>query len=293
METIKRSWWKIIVIVLAGIVLDVVAHQLMPQLTSIAVSGASRDVVLPPSIIVQQGLFIPVFVVYAVTTFGLMAIIFVVIQERLPQEKLAKGILYGVSFGGLWFLGMLEGCLVLGSPLSEELFMGAADAIPIFLMCTLLGIFATTDTGSPAKRVSIGAMSIPVIAICYLLGRYLAYAILHIDSACPTKPFATFLWTLSMGLWVGLIYWLLERGVRGDTPLKRALWFGLLAYGTDWLLFTFFLPILFEMSLVDLFLRASVDVLFVTAGVFFLENKRQSGNVGLLQWRPTRKHTVD
>ncbi len=211
-------------------------------------------------------------------TFGALAGIFVLIQDTLPGTKLHKGLLYGFLFGVLWFIGMFEPGI---SPLWLSFFSGLADGLPILLLGILLGVFTATDTGTNLEQRAANPMlSIVIVALLYTIGRYFSYAILHIDSAYSTLPFATLFWTVGMGLWVGGMVQLLKQGVRGNSPLKRALMFGGIIYGTDWLLYHLFMILFFDISLADLVLRAGTDAIFVAVGVFILERFAHPSKIG-------------
>ena len=268
-----KVWGKSACIVCIGVIIDVMVHQIAPQITASAQSGTSGAIVLSPSLIVRLGLFAPVFLIFALVTFGLFAAVFIYLQVNLPQSHWMKGVWYGLAFGGLWYIGMLEASLVLGTPIKQELFMGVADALPILVMGVLLGGFVSTTQNSHSRSRSSRANTIAIlcIALCYIVGRYFAYGILHIDSAYISNPLGTFLWTLGMGVWVGIVYCLLESGLRSTFPLYRAIIFSCVIYGIDWFMFTFTMPLLFEMNLLDILLRLIVDVLSVMIGVFFAE----------------------
>ena len=46
---------------------------------------------------------------------------------------------------------------------------------------------------------------------------------------------------------------------------------GVILFGVDLLLFNFFMPLVFSVDILDLFVRTFVDLLFVTIGCFSLE----------------------
>ena len=260
MEKLKRNQWKIMGIVLLCTVFDVIVHYFGPD---------TLDTGFPKSVIVKNGLLIPAAILLFFITFGALAGIFVLIQDTLPGTKLYKGLLYGLLFGGLWFIGMFEPGI---SPLWLSFFSGLADGLPILLLGILLGVFTATDTNNHLEQRAANPMpSIVTVALLYTIGRYFSYAIIHIDSAYSSLPIATLFWTVGMGLWVGVMYPLLKQGVKGNSPLKRALMFGGIIYGTDWLLYHLFMILFFDISLADLVLRAGTDALFVAAGVFIFE----------------------
>jgi hypothetical protein len=269
MEKLKRNQWKIMGIVLICTLFDIVVHYFGPD---------TLDIGLPKSVIVKNGLLIPATILLFFITFGALAGIFVLIQETLPGTKLYKGLRYGLLFGGLWFIGMFEPGL---SPLWLSFVSGLADGLPILLLGILLGVLTATDTGhNLEQRAANPMLSIVTVTLLYTIGRYFSYAIIHIDSAYTTLPFATLFWTVGMGLWVGVMVQLLKQGVKGNSPLKRALIFGGIIYGTDWLLYHLFMILFFEMSLVDLVLRAGTDAIFVTIGVFIIERFAHLSKIG-------------
>lgn len=209
MEKLKRNQWKILGIVVLCTLFDIIVHYFGPDVL---------DTGLPKSVIVKSGLLIPAAMLLFFITFGALAGIFVQIQDTLPGTKIYKGLRYGLLFAGLWFIGMFEPGI---SPLWLSFFSGLADGFPILLLGILLGVLTATDYDLNLEhRTTKPMLSIAVVALFYTLGRYFSYTIIHIDSAYSTLPFATFFWTLVMGLWVGVMYQLLRQGIKGNSPLK-------------------------------------------------------------------------
>jgi len=184
-----------------------------------------------------------------------------------------KGAWFGLAFGRLWFLGVLESSLVLGTSLEHELIMGLADGVPILIMGTLLGVATATARDSRPRQARATILAVPTIAVCYVVGRYFAYLVLGIDSAVATEPLGTFLWTLGIGVWVGVMYLLPGPGVEPTTATGRAVVFGCVVYGIDWTLFNAFLLVVHDMNALLLILRPLTDAVFVTLGVFAAETR--------------------
>ncbi len=234
-------------------------------------SGASGETALQPSALSTSPLMGPILLTYLLATFGVLALTFVAIQAKLPCGKWRKGLWYGLVFGGMWYIGMLETVALWGNPLAQELFMGFADGLPIFTLSLLLGGCVATDSVYSPDEVRITPGAIPVVGGVYLIGRYAGYALLSVDSAYLTRPLTTALWTLAIGIWMGLGYWLLRAGVPARTPFGRALFFGGVVYGLNWAFFILFMPLLFEMNWGDVLLRAFSDALWITLGAFVVE----------------------
>jgi len=256
------SWLKAILIVILAAVLDIAAHLIGSKILP------SQGIGLPPSVFVEKGIGELVALVLLLISFGVLMAVFFRLRENLPYPSRKSGLLYGLSFGGLWFIGVLESTLVLGTSMKYEIFMGLADGIPILLMGVLLGFMQSPAENVPDK-VNNKWIVIPLITVFYLVGRYFSYLGLHIDSGITTAPLGNFLWTLAMGIWVGFMYWLLGHGIKGASAIKSALLFGIVVFGSDWLLFTSFLTVFYKMNILDLFQRVFVDIAFVTIGAYF------------------------
>jgi hypothetical protein len=101
----------------------------------------------------------------------------------------------------------------------------------------------------------------------FLGGRYFGYAIVHILTEYNEKPITTFAWTLSIGLWISMTYWLLKEA-SDKPPVMQAVRFGILIFGTYWLIYNLFVLLFVDVSLLDVFVRVIIDVLSVTIGVW-------------------------
>lgn len=84
---------------------------------------------LPPSAIVQAGLIPISFMLFGLLTFGLLAVVFVQIQDRMPGTRTKKGLKFGILFGVMWAIYLLEPVPhIKGLPLFEILAYPFADA---------------------------------------------------------------------------------------------------------------------------------------------------------------------
>jgi len=264
MQSSKTNWWKIIVVVLVAVIVDMLLHQAIP-ITSPAV--------LAPSVIVERGWLPPVAGTGILVTFGLLAVVFVLLQANLPERKLAKGLWYGLCFAGLWLIGFIEVSVVWRSTtIADEVMNWLPDGVSIFLLSLLLGLFTAQDSdpasGNRARRYAAPVLS---VAAFYLVGRYFAYWVVQTNAAYDPHPLAVLFWTVAMALWMGLTYAALGPGSRGQSPTGRALWFGGVVLGIDWLIFHLFLLIFFKIPALALVIRPGLDVLFVILGVFVFE----------------------
>ncbi|MDF2934453.1 MAG: hypothetical protein K0R36_3784 [Chryseobacterium sp.] len=272
MKTFKKNWWKVILIIICSVFFDMILHALISPLNSSNIS------LLKPSIFVKNGMVVPAIIGWELLAFGVLALIFTMIQDNLPGNRRIKGFLYGLSFGGLYLIGMFESVLLFNSSLFNEFLMGLGDFVPILLMGILLGIFIGSDGTQYRKRQNV--WSVLVIAILYIIGRYFAYSILQIESTYVIKPLGTFIWTLCQGLWVGIIFLILQTGIKGKSVISQGLFFGIVIFGSNWLTNHLFIAVISELS-PDLFIRAGTDILFITVGAIvcnklFPESRKES-----------------
>ncbi len=237
---------------------------------------------LPPSVIVRAGLLPVAFTLYAFLGFALLAVVFVMIQGGLPGTKLRKGLTYGLSFGVLWAVLLMEPLPYnLGISLIEILAYPFADGVVLVVLGLLSGRFLATDSPASSEAVRGNAtVAVPVIAGLFLAGRYLAYTVAQIYSAYTIRTLDTISWAAASGVWIGVMYLLLERGVPAESPITKAAFFGILVFGVDLFFFIFFIPLVFETHLADTLIRTVIDILSVTAGVFVFEEVR-------LHYRPS------
>ncbi|MGE5604258.1 MAG: hypothetical protein ACM3YE_01035 [Bacteroidota bacterium] len=259
MKNLKKVWWKVIVIVVGSGLFDMILHGLLLPLDSSDLSSVK------PSIFVKKGVLVLGIMGWELLAFGVLALVFIMIQSNLPGKKGMKGFFYGLSFAGLYLIGMFESVLLWNSTMMSEFFMGLGDFIPILLMGMLLGIFAGTDQPQTGKERNL--LAVLTIAFFYILGRYFSNSVLHIESAYLTKPLGTLIWTISQGIWVGIVYYILQPGTKGKSLFSQALFFGTIIFGANWLVNHLFIAVIAEIS-PDIFIRTGMDILFTMLGVY-------------------------
>lgn len=267
----KKQWLKVGLIVLIVTIFRTMLQPLIPE------EGTSP---FPPSVFVETGLVPVAFVIYGVVMLGLLALVFVMIQERLPGTKLVKGLTFSLSFGMLWFIALLEPLPHGTWQIPSALYYPVVDGITLASLGLLLGMFVATDSKKPvALRISPDILALVVIPVVFLAGRLVSYYVFGIYSSVDTRLFDTMLWTIVFGLWIAIMYLMLKAGIAAKSPLARAAFFGVIIFGINLFLNNLFMPIPFELkiwemgtfSYLDLIVRAVVDISSVTAGVFIFE----------------------
>ena len=269
METLKINFWKITGIVLFCSLFATIIHALGPPL---------YDYNAPKSFIIENGLFPPAVIILFFITFWALALVFIFIQDKLPGKGLLKGLRYGISFGVLWLIGMLEMSIAFGSPLKYEFLSGLCDCLSLILLGLLLGRFIATDSNRDVNEKSkIGLIPIFIIASLFIVERYFRYFTLtYYNPGYFENPLITFTFTLSLGLWIGAMYWLLRQELAKYSPAKRALWFGGIVFGINWLFYSLFLLLFLKLPLIEILLVPAFDILSVIIGIFIFEKVHEA-----------------
>lgn len=234
---------------------------------------AGTDSGVGESAIVEAGLLIPVFTIYAFLSFIVFAYVFTVIERTLPSRSgLGRGLLFGSTLALIWVAYLFEPVpLGANTPFPNNLAYPIADGSAVVVFGALLGRLVAT------KEPSQNALSLrplaPLLTIlgAFILLRLVAYAVLNIYSSFESRTVDTMLWVAVTGLVIGLAYLLLRPGVPATTPRGRALIFGLVVFGAPITLINFFVPLALDVSTVDLAIRTAMDIVAVTLGVYIGE----------------------
>lgn len=258
MVALKAHWWKILLTVLVPVIVDVILHRLFAPRIEYNFS---------PSVFIEKGLFLPVVIMALIIWFGSLAIIFNLIQMNLSGSKTMKGLRFGIAFGVLCFLAIFEMCLVFDSSPGDELRTSATDGVSILLLGLLLGHLTGTHSTYPSSRMKLSHKSFIVIPLIFLVGRYFGYMIINIMSAYSEKPIGTLLWTLGVGYWITAMYWLLKE-TSERSAMVQAVRFGVVIFGSYWLIYNSFVLLFLKLSILNVFLRVIIDVISITVGIW-------------------------
>ena len=231
------------------------------------------------SIVITSGFFPPIAFAALAMTFSIIGLIFLRIQNRLLGSKIQKGMLFGIVMSGIWIIGMTEAHVLFSLSLLGEIYTGFADSCGIFILCLLLGKYFADDTPANKSKPKTRYISILIIATMYIVVRYFSYTILNIESAYITNPFGTFIWTAAMGIWIGIMYVVMDMNIYKKIPFKHALLFGGLVFGLQWILFNLFALLFVVVPVSDLLFRSVFDTIAIILGVYFFSVKKQILNV--------------
>jgi len=250
---------KIVVIVLACVLLDIVLHivtapySTMPENANFSLAASILGTEITASL-------------WALFAFSGVAFVYLKIRNVIPGEGVKKGLRYGAAIALLWQFAMLEGVSLFGNPIINEFVVGLSDAIPVFVLSILLG---KLQTEKPEGGLSVTltlrqkAKAIAIFTGIFLTGRYIAYLSGVIESGNQTRPLQTFIWTLLMGISIGAAFVLLGNNRKERSLKYRALKFGFFVFGLNWAVFLVFMPILFSGYIADVLLRIIIDTTLI------------------------------
>jgi hypothetical protein len=263
----KKARWKLLAIVCVGVVLKVIQ---LPFL-----EDPLAEVF--PLRMIKNVAVTPLALILIILSYLFFSMIFIAFQSKINGNKVVKGFVYGTLFGVLWFYGMIEMAIIHHTSFTQEIVYGLGDALPFVIMGILLGMFFGSSSNSEVVSIPFKkhAVSIMGMAIIYVIGRYFSYMVIGGGSSYIDRPVETFAWTLGNGLLIGILYYFMKGALHHYPLFKRAVLFGLVIFGMDWFIYNLFVPIIYDIPLLDMVQsyvgRSIPDILFVCVGVFGIE----------------------
>lgn len=225
------------------------------------------------SLLVKSIGFKPVIAGMFYICYSVLAIVFLIVQKNLAGTKLQKGCIFGTLFALLWGYGMLEAAIIKQTSLSAEIIFGISEGLPIVLLGVCFGTNSTSKL-SLTLNASYWFALFPIVEL-YLFGRYFSYIVIGVESAYVHSPLATFLWTGGNAVLIAILYLFSRNAFPVYNSFTKALLFGVMVFGLNWALYNFFVPVIFQVSVFEIFrsffLRVLVDVVAIVAGVFLAE----------------------
>lgn len=222
--------------------------------------------------------------VWVLGAFSIAACIFIKYKYKLAVDSM-KILLYGSIIGVFWLMGNIESVSVTGSALLYEITSGISDSFPIFLMIFLIGMSLNKQDNIENAKININFRISPIIvfSLIFVSGRYILYLPRIIYSGHYTRPLETFIWTLIMGISIGVSYVLFGELTKTSNKLLSAVKFGIIFFGGSWGIFQLFIPMMFEGTLADSIIRIIADIVFVILSYYIseiLENREQKISIG-------------
>ena len=268
MINLSKNWWKILLLMLVATVIRAAGHM---------IDGTGLPMNIDPLSIFSKTLGLrTVLIIYCTAFYITMSITFLIIEKWLSGSKTIKGLKFGIAWGIIFFLGVIETYPVFGkTALIADVRTGIADFISVVVLGVLLGKFLASDGQSSKTNIKNNSLILLAVTLFYIIGRYFAYSVLKIESGYMERPMATFIWTLATGISFGVLYILAGRNISENNLVKRTAFFGLINVGINWLIFNLFWPFVYQSSICRfaefIYGRALVDTIFIMLGVYVSE----------------------
>jgi hypothetical protein len=265
---LRKNWWRILFLTVIAILIVRQGH---------AIDNTPLPIgVLPFSSFSKAygATGVEIYIaIWFLMIFCCMSVTFLIAEKWMRGGKIAKGLAFGVSWGMIYLMGVIEWYPVFGkTSLIADIRLGMVDVLGIIVVGILSGVFFASDGRSGKANIKNSCIIISLIAAAYIVGKYFAYSILGIVSGYIERPVATLVWTLLTGLSFGTFYILAGRNVGEKNLIKRAVFYGLAIIGPNWLIFNLFYPGIFQGSFLDfIFGRAIVDTIFAALGAYLGE----------------------
>jgi len=258
----RKRWMSMILVAALVTFVRIMMQPLIP----------AGEVQVGPSAIVEAGLLIPVFTVYAFISYLVMCYAFVVLDARLPWGRMRKGLLFGAALGAIWVAYLFEPVpLGEGTPFLDLLAYPIADGLSVLVLGVLLGRFVATDVPEVINSFECKWAALLVFPIILLVVRLFEYNVLDIYSSYSDRTVDTIVWVLITGAFIGASYVAVRPGAPSKTPSGRALAFALLFYGLPIVMVNFFVILALDIDAADMVLRSVMDVLSVGVAAYLVE----------------------
>jgi hypothetical protein len=164
------------------------------------------------------------------------------------------------------------------SLLLDNVMYALVDALALLVMGLLIGLLLAGKNNVPEnaqRKASSGskvssaktAAWIPVTALAFVLGRLLQYNVFNTYSSFEAKPVITMLWCIGAGtVSAGVTIWLRNRAA--DTgKFRHPLAIACLLFALNLAFFNFFMPLVLDVSVLDLLTRTGVDIAAISLGL--------------------------
>lgn len=231
--------------------------------------------VLLPSIFVKNGTMPLVFSTYGFFAYSFISMMFLLIRNQLSGNKVMQGLKYGVFCCFIWIAYLLEP-LPHVSPI-DRITYPVADGVALLVMGVILGLMFGQNKPLIKNNVSrYDIIPLITIIICFIVGRLTQYSVFDIYSSFSSKKIETIGWCIFTGFVIACAVIYINRYVKQDDFIKRALILGCLLFGLNLTLFNFFMPLVFDADILDLILRTVIDFSAITIGCLSFGKCKQS-----------------
>lgn len=259
-----------VVCVLLGTLLSAIVHGLGPAVPHIEAPANHSAVARAVGFGRLAGLYM--LLAYAVQVWSLHRL-----ARRWQPHPSRSLSLAALLLAGLWFVGSFEGAFE-GETYVDLLGLALGDSVPIVIALALFARLSSRQgrlsDGTPAQSASSMGTFLAVVSVA-ALSAWVRFGVMDIASFHSGKtihPVGIKVWTLALGLFLGVAYAVWMHVDAHVGAIERSLRFVFVLFGTNWLVFNLFCPLMLTESLIDFLLfRWAFDVLAVLAGTLIAE----------------------
>jgi hypothetical protein len=212
---------------------------------------------------------------YAACTLVFMTVFFAVVQDRWPGRAVMKGFFFASFLSVIWAIAFLMGWGFLGMSLQAALLNGIIDWVGLAAAGAAIGAVLGTNTKGTAPAISwlpiflVGAVFLLVYSIVAALFAGIFPASTDL-LRLPGRPIH-FLLLFALGVWSGLMFVILRRGLPFANRWARAAFFAFGVFGHSWAWFHCFFIIEFAGVLSLVLTAGLIGAISVFAGVMICE----------------------
>ena len=254
--SMMKTIFKIFIIGAITTIFRIIGQVLIPP--------GSQNVLLP-SIFVENGTLPLVFSIYGFFAYSFISMMFLLIGNQLSGNKIMQGLKYGLFCYFIWVVYLLEP-LPHVSPI-DTITYPAADGLALVVMGIMLGLMLGENKPSIKNNKSrYNIIPLINIILSFIVGRLIQYLIFGIYSSFSSKKIETLGWCILTGFVIACTLIWINKYVKQENFIKRALILGCLLFGLNLTLFNFFMPLVFDADILDLILRTVIDFSAVTIG---------------------------
>jgi hypothetical protein len=263
---------KMVKLVLIGFITTILRAMLQPLIP------AGEQTVLAPSMFVNNGSMPLAFMVYGTFAYTTIALIFLILSKNMSGNRIIKGLKFGISYSLLWSIYLMEP-LAHAAPI-DRITYPIADSAVLIVMGLLLGRFIAIS--SPIEKYKFtkhSLLNIGLITILFFIGRMIEYTIFNIYASFNESPLSSIVWVIGTGIVIGLIFDYINPSIGRKSIIGKSFIFGVVIFGVDLFAFNFFMPIVFNADILDLFIRTIVDIVFVFIGSYIVNKNNDRKTV--------------
>lgn len=191
------------------------------------------------------------------------------VKDGVHTNKVLSGMIYGASFGIVWFFGFLEMNTINNDNVPAHIQSGIRDLVVLSIFGLSAGLLLAKNRTTPICRDRRTLWAIPFVSIGFALfhAAQLFIVLREVGAYQKIDSAIDVIWLLCFGAWLGGMYVVFLPGIKIKNKYLRALFFSFVFFGTDWLLFNLFYNIFLDIPLLDLTIRSSFGCLGVFLGL--------------------------